>query len=346
MSAESIKLKNKKLVWDFLHGIAADNFKDRLAQRLAPNVSWQGPHPINKIIGGRSLASEFYAPLFTSFPDLERQDDVFLAGPWRGGDWVCATGHYVGTFTKDWLHIPATGNSIRLRFGDFYKVEDGLITSCFVLLDMIGLMQQAGVNPLPPWSGEDSPVPGPDTKDGILLSEQSDTESEKSAQLVEEMIADLMRFDPAVKDFSVMRHERCWHEDMKWYGPAGIGTTYGIEGFIENHQRPFLTAFPDRRAGDNHVARPADGNYVASTGWPSVIATHTGDGWLGQQATNRKVGMRVMDFWRRDGDRFRENWVFIDIPELLLQMGFDLFAQIKNRGEASQVASVSSGTTS
>ena len=77
------------------------------------------------------------------------------------------------------------------------------------------------------------------------------------------------------------------------------------------------------------TARPADGNYVASTGWPSVDATHTGYGWLGQQATNRKVGMRVMDFWRRDGDRFRENWVLIDIPDLLLQMGFDLFAQIK-----------------
>ncbi len=346
MIAVSIKLRNKKFVWDFLHGIAADNFEERITHCLAPQVSWQGPHPINKINGVRSLARTFYEPLFTSFPDLERQDDVFMAGPWRGGDWVCATGHYVGTFRNDWLHIPATGTSARLRFGDFYKVEDGLITDCFVILDMIGLMQQAGVNLLPPCCGEDSPVPGPDSNDGVLLSEQPDTESEKSAQLVEEMIADLMRFDPAVKDYSVMRHERCWHEDMKWYGPAGIGTTYGIEGFIEYHQRPFLTAFPDRRAGDNHVARPADGNYVASTGWPSVIATHTGDGWLGQQATNRKVGMRVMDFWRRDGDRFRENWVLIDIPELLLQMGFDLFAQIKNREEAPQVAPVSPGTTS
>ena len=56
--------------------------------------------------------------------------------------------------------------------------------------------------------------------------------------------------------------------------------------------------------------------------------------------------MRVMDFWRRDGDRFRENWVLIDIPELLLQMGVDLFAQIKNREAAPQVAHDSSGTTS
>ena len=346
MNAESIKLRNKKLVWDFLHGIAAENFEDSIAHHLTPQVGWQGPHPINRITGTQSLASEFYAPLFTSFPDLERQDDLFMAGPWRSADWVCATGHYVGTFTKDWLHIPATGSSIRLRFGDFYKVEDGLITECFVILDMIGLMEQAGVNLLPPCCGEDSPVPGPDSRDGILLGEQSDAESEKSAELVEDMIADLMRFDPSEKDYSVMRHERCWHEDMKWYGPAGIGTTYGIDGFIQNHQRPFLTAFPDRRAGDKHVARLADGNYVASTGWPSVEATHTGDGWLGQQATNRKVGMRVMDFWRRDGDRLRENWVLIDIPELLLQLDVDLFAQISDRDEERQLASSSSGATS
>jgi len=58
MNAESIKLKNKKLVWDFLHGIEADNFAERIAHRLAPQVSWQGPHPINRINGVRSLARQ------------------------------------------------------------------------------------------------------------------------------------------------------------------------------------------------------------------------------------------------------------------------------------------------
>ena len=331
MNAESIKLKNKKLVWDFLHGITADNFEDRIAQRMASQVRWQGPHPINRLKGVQSLANGFYAPLFASFPNLERQDDLFMAGPWQGGGWVCATGHYVGTFSKDWLQIPATGSSTRLRYGDFYKVDNGMITDCFVLLDMIGLMEQAGLNLLPPCRGSAASVPGPDSKDGILLSEQIDAESEKSAQLVAAMIADLMRFDPALKDYASMRHERCWHADMKWYGPAGIGTTFGIDGFIEHHQRPFLTAFPDRAAGDNHVARPADGNYVASTGWPSVKATHSGEGWLGQPASMRKISMRVMDFWRRDGEKFAENWVLIDIPELLLQMDVDLFARIRNR---------------
>ena len=46
--------------------------------------------------------------------------------------------------------------------------------------------------------------------------------------------------------------------------------------------------------------------------------------------------MRVMDFWACDGDRLDENWVMIDIPDLLLQMGVDVFARmpvlVANRG--------------
>ena len=38
--------------------------------------------------------------------------------------------------------------------------------------------------------------------------------------------------------------------------------------------------------------------------------------------------MRVMDFWRREGDLLRENWVFIDQLDLLLQMDFDVMAKI------------------
>ena len=43
--------------------------------------------------------------------------------------------------------------------------------------------------------------------------------------------------------------------------------------------------------------------------------------------------MRVMDLWRRDGDKFSENWILIDIPELLMQMDVDLFEQLRSRQE-------------
>jgi hypothetical protein len=40
--------------------------------------------------------------------------------------------------------------------------------------------------------------------------------------------------------------------------------------------------------------------------------------------------MRVMDFWRREGDRLAENWVFIDKIDLLQQMGVGVFQRLRD----------------
>jgi hypothetical protein len=40
--------------------------------------------------------------------------------------------------------------------------------------------------------------------------------------------------------------------------------------------------------------------------------------------------MRVMDFWRREGDLLVENWVFIDMVDLFLQLGVDLFERLQS----------------
>jgi len=71
-----------------------------------------------------------------------------------------------------------------------------------------------------------------------------------------------------------------------------------------------------------------DGAFVGSTGWPSVRATHSGP-WQGCAPTNRAISMRVMDFWRREDKLLRENWVFIDMIELLLQMDVDIMSTLK-----------------
>ncbi len=41
-----------------------------------------------------------------------------------------------------------------------------------------------------------------------------------------------------------------------------------------------------------------------------------------------------MDFWRREGERLAENWVMIDIPDLLNQMGLDVFERMRLLAEA------------
>ncbi|MEO0561612.1 MAG: hypothetical protein AAF125_05845, partial [Chloroflexota bacterium] len=92
----------------------------------------------------------------------------------------------------------------------------------------------------------------------------------------------------------------------------------------------FLTAFPDRKGG-NHKARLADGLYVASTGWPSIVATHAGE-YLGLPATHTQITMRVMDWWRAAEDGLlSENWVLLDLPHTFLQLGVDLLDTVTVR---------------
>ena len=58
---------------------------------------------------------------------------------------------------------------------------------------------------------------------------------------------------------------------------------------------------------------------------------HLGGGWLGLGATGRPITMRVMDFYRADGGLIRENWVPIDILDVLLQVDVDVLGRLRTR---------------
>lgn len=291
------------------------------------DVHWHGPHPINAHQGADAVLKAFWEPFLAALPDIERRDDILICGSFKKGDWVGATGYYTGTFARDWLGIPATGGVLNIHFGEFSRLEAGKVCEVYLIFDILDVLRQVGRWPtgLPLSPGVVDRVPGPASRDGVLLTSANPVEGTQSLELVEAMIKGLMEYDRV--SLASMAQERFWHPQMMWYGPAGIGTSRAIKGFQDVHQRAFLTAFPDRVGGD-HKARLGEGAYVGSTGWPSVRATHLGP-WLGVPATERKISMRVMDFWRREGNLLRENWVFIDQLELLLQMDFDVMARIR-----------------
>ena len=294
-----------------------------LQQLYHPDVTWHGPHPINALQGGLTVLAGFWEPFLNAFPDVERRDDILIAGAFKDGLWIGATGHYTATFAHDWLGIQATGGAVNIRYGEFSRMQAGKVHEVYFILDILDLMRQAGCWPrmVPTSRGLTDRVPGPATRDGVVLAPSALAEGQRSLDLVMAMIHGLLK-DYDGKTLESMAQERFWHPQMMWYGPAGIGTSRGLKGFQDVHQRPFLAAFPDRMGGD-HKARIAEGAYVASTGWPSVRATHLGP-WQGCAPTGRKIGMRVMDFWRREDNLLRENWVFIDMIDLLLQMDVDV----------------------
>jgi predicted ester cyclase len=289
---------------------------------FADDAVLHAPCPFDDLADRRAAQTHFWEPLLAAIPDLERRDDVVIEGQWAQGQWIAALGHWEGTFDRAWINIPPTSGAVSLRFGEFHRLDGGRIVETFLIIDIPDLMRQSGRWPFAPPRGSPDRWPGPASRDGVDLAPADPDESQRSLALVEAMIAGLMRYDGA--HLESMEMEKYWREGFMWYGPAPIGTGRGLRGFQDVHQRAFLSAFPDRKGG-NHKCRIAEGCYVGSTGWPSIRATHTGPDFMNLPATGRAITMRVMDFWRREGDLLAENWVFIDIPDLLRQFGMPLW---------------------
>lgn len=134
-----------------------------------------------------------------------------------------------------------------------------------------------------------------------------------------------------LNDHEIQGMEAYWSNDMHWYGPAGIGAKLSLSAFQEEHQKPFLHAFPDKEANDE--IRIGEGNYVAAKGYQQV--THAGD-YLGISATGKEMQIKYMDFWRaetRKGElKLVENWVMIDILDFLQQAGYNAEKVLKYIG--------------
>ena len=63
--------------------------------------------PINEITGGKGLLKKLFIPMLYAFPDLYRRTDILFGGIFNEEEWVTGSGHFVGTFAKDWMGIPA-----------------------------------------------------------------------------------------------------------------------------------------------------------------------------------------------------------------------------------------------
>lgn len=320
MSAREL-LDNKKRVWAFwqeLNEAGLEGAAHVIRRRCRKDIKWHGPHPIYDLEGVDALISGFWQPLLQSFPDLQRQCDLFIGGHRH---WIGAVGKFSGTFSKDWLGIPATGREAQIRFGEFSAVYDGQVVLTYIIPDVLDLIRQAGLQLLPPSRGEEGPWPGPLTGDGVLLTARDDGAEVSTLHLAKTMCQALDT--PSLREY--------WDpEEMVWCGPSGIGILRTLEGFEVGHETPFRHGFPacSRVFQGVHAVEVDDGNYAGWVGWPSIRAVHAGE-YLGIPPTGNVVDVRLMDFYRREGDLIMENWVPIDMIHLLLQVGFDVPEELR-----------------
>jgi len=320
--------------YDVLEAATAQSVGDVLAERTSADWHWRGMHPFYEQYGAADVAASFWAPFLRAFTSVQRREDIFFAGHntqdgGPGADWVVSMGHLMGLFDAPFLGIPPTRRIAMVRYCEFNRVEDGVITETCLHVDLIHLMHQAGLQPLPPQTGAHLVQPGPRTHDGLLFDAQDPAEGAKTIEVIERMAGRITAAERKVDPQGELPHD--WHQDMIWWGPDGIGATYTIDRYAEQHQAPFRTHLKDR-VFNGHIARVGEGNYGGFFGWPNLTVTPTG-GYLGLPANGlTPADMRVIDIYRRDGDKLAENWVFIDILHFLSMQGLDVLGRMRSIG--------------
>lgn len=314
--------------FDEFENAGVDGIERVIGRYGVQDLRFRGVHPFNEIQGAGAIADKVWRPLREAFPHMQRRQEIFMAGPnWIDGSmWVSSMGKFFGLFDNDWLGIPSTGKIAMLPYCEFFRIEDGKIAETALFCDIVSVMQQAGLNPLPIQTGSGILHPPPRTQDGLLFDSQDEAESKKTLELILRMCDDLVVKDGWQSPNSSLAST--WHDDMIWFGPAGIGSTYTIERYQVQHQGPFRAGLDDI-VFNGHVLEHAEGCYGGWFGWAN-LSLRQGEGFMGLPASERPTEMRVVDMYRRDGDKLAENWVFIDMLHYLLPLGVDLLERCRS----------------
>ncbi len=322
---------SKQLVRDYykaLDAAPAEGILSVVDGFTSDDYFWRGMHPFYTQRHAAAVSEVFYQPLRRSFSSIQRRQDIFLAGrnfsSDEGEDWVCSMGQLMALFDSDWLGIPSTGKLVFLPYVEFHRISAGAISETASFCDIISLMHQAGQHPLPEQTGASIISPGPRTHDGLLFDPQDPEEGRKTLALIRKMIDDLISSGVhSSKD----ELRSTWHEDMSWFGPAGIGATYTIDRYEEQHQGPFADGLKNMDSL-GHRCCFAEGNYGCLFGWASLTMKSSG-GFMGLPASDIQTEMRLVDVYRREGDKLIENWVFIDLLHFLSLQGLDVLGRMK-----------------
>jgi predicted ester cyclase len=144
---------SKKMVGDMLLGLSRFASGGVAAMELDrywhPRMNWYGPSGIGTGRGIAGFRHWHQIPFLNAMPDRK--------GSGGTGN-LFADGNYVGftawpgmsaTVTGDgWMGIAPSGRKITLRSLDFWRCEQGLIRENWVLVDLLHVYQQLGVDVL------------------------------------------------------------------------------------------------------------------------------------------------------------------------------------------------------
>ncbi|MEO1489478.1 MAG: ester cyclase [Pseudomonadota bacterium] len=115
-----------------------------------PRFNWYGPCGIGSARGIAGFRNWHQIPFLQAMPDRKLDSMGDLTSAWFAqGNYVCETGwpNMRLTLSDDgWMGIAPAGREVLLRSLDFWRMEDGLIRENWVLVDILDLYRQVGVD--------------------------------------------------------------------------------------------------------------------------------------------------------------------------------------------------------
>lgn len=151
--------------------------------------------------------------------------------------------------------------------------------------------------------------------------EQGELTKDNDLSKTDETLGVIDAMVDGLNDHEIDGMGRFFSESFRWIGNSGCGFKDGLKEFQDNWQRPFQAAFSDKVCIDE--ARITQGQWCAAFGRQEAV--HSGP-FMGIEPTGKRVEIRYMDFWKVVDGKIVDNWVMVDFPYVMQQLGVDPFA--------------------
>jgi len=148
---------------------------------------------------------------------------------------------------------------------------------------------------------------------GALTRDNDLSKTAETQKVIESMVDGL-------NDHQIRGMSDFFAPDFRWMGNTGCGMKDGLKAFQDNWQKPFQAAFSEKVCIDE--ARMYQGEWAAAFGRQEAV--HSGE-FMGIAPTGKRVEIRYMDFWKVQGGKIVDNYVMVDFPHVMAQLGVDAF---------------------
>ena len=114
-----------------------------------PKMNWYGPAGIGTGRGIAGFRHWHQIPFLAAMPDRGQYLDEITYHFFGDGDYAAVTGwpNMIQTVTDDgWLGIAPAGKKVSMRSLDFWRIENGLIRENWVLVDLLDVYKQLGID--------------------------------------------------------------------------------------------------------------------------------------------------------------------------------------------------------